>query len=66
MEGVVSSFRIMSGVPMARFRVVMEHEDLRAFQFPYFLKADVSGHKSEMGAVVHEPMQAAVESLHLR
>lgn len=64
MEGVVSSFRIMSGVPMARFRVVMEHEDLRAFQFPYFLKADVSGHKSEMGAVVRcDNLEDAEEKL---
>lgn len=52
MRGVVESFETLKGLPMARFRVVTKYEDLEAFRFPYYLKADVAGHKSELGAVV--------------
>ena len=52
MEGVINSFDIMSGVPMARWKIVLEHDDLELFKFPYYLKADISGHKTDEGAVV--------------
>lgn len=52
MEGVVKSFDIISEVPTAKWKVVAEHEDLVAFQFPYYLKADVAGHKTDLGGVV--------------
>lgn len=51
MEGVIDSFEAIRGLPLARWRAVTEMEDLKAFAFPYYLKADVVGHKSEMGAV---------------
>ena len=52
MEGVVESFYAMKEVPMARFQIVTKPEDLSVFSFPYFLKADVGGHKTDLGAVV--------------
>ncbi len=52
MEGVVDSFGSVKSLPMVRFLVVTKHEDLKVFGFPCYLKADVVGHKSEMGAVV--------------
>ena len=51
MEGVLKSFEILKGVPMARFRVVTQEKDLVSFPFPYFLKADVGEHKTDVGAV---------------
>jgi hypothetical protein len=52
MLGVKESFDKLKGLPMAKWRLVTKHEDLRSFGFPCFLKADVSGHKTEMGAVL--------------
>jgi len=51
MESVIGSFDVVKGLPMARWKVVMKYEDLSGFGFPCYLKADVVGHKSEMGAV---------------
>ena len=68
MKGVIDSFNIMKDVPMARWNVVTKHEDLKAFEFPYFLKADVAGHKSEVGAVVRcdslEDAEIKLKNLH--
>ena len=52
MLDVIESFNILKGIPMAKFLAVTKVEDLSKFGFPCFLKADVVGHKSEMGAVV--------------
>ena len=52
MEGVINSFDIMKDVPMARWKIILEHDDLELFKFPYYLKADISGHKTDEGAVV--------------
>ena len=52
MKGVIDSFEAVRGLPLARWRVVLSYEDLAAFGFPVYLKADVSLHKSEAGAVV--------------
>ena len=52
MKGVIDSFNIVKDLPMARWKVVTRHEDLKMFEFPYFLKADVSGHKTDLGAVI--------------
>jgi len=52
MKGVIESFGVVKDLPMVGFRVVEKKEDLEIFGFPCYLKADVVGHKSEMGAVV--------------
>jgi len=52
MLGVIDSFSEVSDLPMVRFKGVTKHSDLSLFGFPCYLKADVVGHKSEMGAVV--------------
>ncbi|MCK4650370.1 acetate--CoA ligase family protein [Candidatus Pacearchaeota archaeon] len=52
MKGVIGGFEAVRGLPLARWRVVVGYEDLFEFGFPVYLKADVVGHKSEMGAVV--------------
>jgi len=52
MLGVIESFGVVKGLPLVKFRVVEGDEDLKVFGFPCYLKSDVVGHKSEMGAVV--------------
>lgn len=52
MEGVIKSFDSIEGLPMAKWKIVTKYEDLSSFGFPCYLKADVIGHKSEMGAVI--------------
>lgn len=51
MEGVLKSFEILKGVSTPKFKVVLEHKDLLKFRFPYYLKADVGEHKTDVGAV---------------
>jgi acetate---CoA ligase (ADP-forming) len=52
MESVIKSFELVSVLPLARWKNVTKYSDLSDFGFPCYLKADVVGHKSEMGAVV--------------
>jgi len=52
MLGVIDSFDFVKGLPMVRFKIIEKDDELRGFGFPCYLKADVVGHKSEMGAVV--------------
>jgi len=52
MESVIGSFDVVADLPMVRWKVVTKYADLSEFGFPCYLKADVVGHKSEMGAVV--------------
>jgi acetate---CoA ligase (ADP-forming) len=52
MEGVIRSFDVVDGLPMVKWKVVTKYKDLSEFGFPCYLKADVVGHKSEIGAVV--------------
>jgi len=68
MKSVVESFDAAKGLPLVGWKVVTKHEDLSAFGFPCFLKADIVGHKSEMGAVVHcdnlKDAEAKLKDLH--
>ena len=70
MKGVIESFNILKGIPMVKFEVVTKFEDLNKFNFPYFLKADVVGHKSEIGAVVKcnniEEAKNKLRKMHLK
>jgi len=52
MKGVIDSFDVVRDLPMVGWKVVTKYADLSEFGFPCYLKADVVGHKSEMGAVV--------------
>lgn len=52
MMSVIESFEFLKSLPLARWVIVTKHEDLKKFDFPYYLKADVSGHKTELGAVM--------------
>jgi len=52
MLGVIDSFDFLKDLSLARWEVVVEYEDLEKFGFPCYLKVDVSGHKTELGAVV--------------
>ena len=52
MLGVKQSFDFLKDLPLAKWVVVKDSADLSRFSFPYFLKVDISGHKTEGGAVV--------------
>ena len=52
MKGVIESFDVVKNLPIVKWKIVTKYEDLEGFGFPYYLKADVVGHKSEMKAVV--------------
>jgi acyl-CoA synthetase (NDP forming) len=52
MESVIGSLDIVGDLPVVRWKIMTKHADLGEFGFPCYLKADVVGHKSEMGAVV--------------
>ena len=52
MKGVIDGFDVVKGLPMAKWIVVTKHEDLKEFGFPCYLKVDVVGHKTDLGAVV--------------
>lgn len=52
MKGVIDSFEFARRLPLAKWKIVNDYNDLSSFGFPCYLKADVVGHKSEMGAVV--------------
>ncbi len=52
MESVIESFDIVKSLPMVAWKVVTKYEDLGEFGFPCYLKADVAGHKTDIGAVI--------------
>ena len=52
MLSVIDSFNTVKNLPLAKFNIVEKYSDLEKFEFPYYLKADVVGHKTEMGAVI--------------
>ena len=52
MKGVIESFEFLKGVPVAKYFVVKSEKDLSKIGFPCYLKADVVGHKTELGAVL--------------
>lgn len=70
MKGVIDSFNVVKDLPVAKWKIVTEHEDLMEFEFPYYLKADIVGHKSEMGAVVRcnnlEDAEKKLQKMHLK
>lgn len=70
MESVIESFHIVKDLSLARWKIVTKYGDLSEFGFPCYLKADVVGHKSEMGAVVWcdslEDAEKKLRKMHLK
>jgi len=68
MKSVIESFGVVKDLPLVKWRAVTKHEDLKAFGFPCFLKADVVGHKTEMGAILKcnnlQEAEANLQKLH--
>ncbi len=52
MEGVINSLEFFRALPVSSWKVVSSSDDVGVYGFPCFLKADVSGHKTELGAVM--------------
>jgi len=52
MLGVIESLDYLKGLSLAEWVVITEYEDIEKFGFPCYLKADVFGHKTELGAVM--------------
>lgn len=45
------SFEFLKKFPIVRYFIVKSEEDLNKLPFPYFLKASISGHKTEEHAI---------------
>jgi hypothetical protein len=52
MKGVIESFELLQGIPLAHWGIVGGPDDLSQFGFPCFLKVDLGEHKTEKGAVL--------------
>mgnify|MGYP002640998744 CR=1 FL=1 len=52
MKSVIESFEFLKGLPLAKWKIVKDYKDLSSCKFPCYLKADVSGHKTETKAVI--------------
>jgi hypothetical protein len=52
MKGMIESFELLRGVPVARWAVVTKYGDLEKFDFPFFLKVNLGEHKTEIGGVL--------------
>ena len=69
MKGVIDSFNVVKNLSVAKWKIVTKYEDLKVFGFPCYLKADVVGHKSGMGAVVKcnnfEDSEKKLKKMHL-
>jgi len=70
MKGVVDGFDLVKGLPLVKWAVVTSYRDLEKFDFPFYLKADVVGHKTELGAVLkccdHDEARNNLLKLHKR
>lgn len=61
---MIKSFEVLYGLPIAKWHVIKEPEDLEKYKFPYYLKADIPGHKTDEHAVLKcEDLKHAKESL---
>ncbi|MBU3913142.1 MAG: acetate--CoA ligase family protein [Nanoarchaeota archaeon] len=52
MLSLLESFDKLKALPLARHLIIKNEGDLNKIEFPYWLKADISEHKLELGAVV--------------
>lgn len=51
MLSLIDSFNMLKKFPMVKYKTINSQSDLN-FQFPFWLKADISGHKTEEKAVL--------------
>jgi len=51
MLNLTESFKLLKGMPLAEWHIVKSESDLGSLDFPYFLKASISGHKTEEKAI---------------
>ena len=49
---LTESFEKLNGFPLAKYLVIKSELDLTKLEFPYWLKADIEGHKTEQKAIV--------------
>lgn len=52
MLSVLESFKLLKGLPIAKFKIVNSKKDLTGFSFPCFLKIDSAEHKTDIGGVM--------------
>ncbi|MFA4960122.1 MAG: acetate--CoA ligase family protein [Candidatus Pacearchaeota archaeon] len=46
------SFELLENLPVAKWKIANNLEELKNFQFPFYMKANISGHKTEANAVL--------------
>jgi hypothetical protein len=51
MLNLKESMNMLKGLPVAEWKVAFSEDDLNHFSFPYYMKANISAHKTEEGAV---------------
>ena len=61
MLSVLESFKLLKGLPIAKFKVVNSNVDLKGFSFPCFLKIDSAEHKTDIGGVLKCNNQVELE-----
>ena len=52
MLSLIDPFEKLNGFPLAKYLVIKSELDLNKLEFPYWLKADIEGHKTEQKAVI--------------
>lgn len=52
MLDLISSFKLLDKLPIAKYKVIETQKDLTKISFPYFMKASIPSHKTEENAVV--------------
>ena len=51
MRGVLDSFSVLKGIPIAKTIIINNESDLEKQEFPYFMKIDSGEHKLKLGGV---------------
>lgn len=65
MLGVIESFNFLKALPLVKWKIISSENELN-FEFPFWLKADISGHKTEASAVLKcKNIKEAVENFKL-
>lgn len=52
MLNLVDSLKLLERFPIAKYKIIENQKDLSILQFPYWMKASISEHKLESGAVL--------------
>jgi hypothetical protein len=51
MKGLIESFGLLKGLPIAKFKKIESENNLSDMNFPYWMKVSIPEHKAELGAV---------------